>query len=400
MAKNIKAQVRPELLVWARTTAGYAQADASARLKIDEDTYLAWEAGLELPSFPQLRKVAELFKRPLAVFFLSEPPSGFEVMRDLRRLPGSGFRYLPPGLQQEIRQAAQRRELAIELAEDIGIDLFPFDLSANLTEDPEIVGDRVRRFLGISTKQQFAWKDAEGRASFSGWRNKIEHAGVLIFQATKFSSEDASGFAIWKPILPTIVINRKDVLTRRTFSLLHEFVHLMLRVSSVSDLETDAARPAEDQALEIFCNQVAASALMPMFDLMEDDRLRGHGAKSIDWSDAEISDLARSYGVSREAFVRRLLTFDLTTPEFYQRKRNQYNAEYVVYLERQKQKQKESDGIPRNIPLETISNFGRPFVGMVLGNYHQERLTLSEVSGYLGLKTKHLPKLEQIAGFR
>jgi hypothetical protein len=37
---------------------------------------------------------------------------------------------------------------------------------------------------------------------------------------------------------------------------------------------------------------------------------------------------------------------------------------------------------------------------MVLGNYYQERITLSEVSGYLSLKVKHIPKLEQVAGIR
>jgi hypothetical protein len=37
---------------------------------------------------------------------------------------------------------------------------------------------------------------------------------------------------------------------------------------------------------------------------------------------------------------------------------------------------------------------------MLLGNYYQDRITLSEISGYLGLKVKHLPKLERVAGTR
>jgi hypothetical protein len=39
-------------------------------------------------------------------------------------------------------------------------------------------------------------------------------------------------------------------------------------------------------------------------------------------------------------------------------------------------------------------------VRMVLGSYHQERITLSDDSGYLGLKVKHIPKLEHEAGLR
>ena len=45
--------------------------------------------------------------------------------------------------------------------------------------------------------------------------------------------------------------------------MLHEFAHLMVRVSGVSDLETDERRPPEDQRIEVFCNHVAAAALMP-----------------------------------------------------------------------------------------------------------------------------------------
>jgi hypothetical protein len=54
----------------------------------------------------------------------------------------------------------------------------------------------------------------------------------------------------------------------------------------------------------------------------------------------------------------------------------------------------------RNMPQETVSNFGRRLVNMLLDNYHQDRMTLSDVSGYLGLKVKHVPRLEALSGFR
>ena len=115
------------------------------------------------------------------------------------------------------------------------------------------------------------------------------------------------------------------------------------------------------------------------------------------WSDAQISDLARRFNVSREALVRRLLTFNRTTSGFYNRKRAQYIAEHKAAIARQREKTTE---IKRNMPQETVSHFGRPLIRMLLGNYYQDRLTLSDVSGYLGLKVKHIPKLEQVAGLR
>jgi len=180
---------------------------------------------------------------------------------------------------------------------------------------------------------------------------------------------------------------------------LHEFVHLMLSVSGVSDLHTDEARPPEDQAIEIFCNQVAAAALMPRGWVLREPLVTAHGPRSTAWTDTDISDLARNFGVSREALLRRLLTLDRTTNAFYGQKRGQYLTEFGALRERQREAAAE-DGIPRNMPVETISNVGRPLVRMILGSYYLDRLTLSDVAGYLGIKTKHIPRLEQIAGLR
>ncbi len=117
MAARTKASNTPALITWARETAGFSVADAAERLGVSEDQLREWEsASVEnAPSIPQLRKMAALFKRSLAVFFLSEVPTRFAVMRDLRRLPGTGPRHFSPALQIEIRASSERRELALEL---------------------------------------------------------------------------------------------------------------------------------------------------------------------------------------------------------------------------------------------------------------------------------------------
>ncbi len=402
MAARIKAHVNPALITWARETAGFSTpAEAAAQLKIEEADLAAWEdpTSEEKPSIPQLRKLAALFKRPLAVFYMAEPPKRFAVMRDLRRLPGTGPRHYSPALQLEIRTANERRALALELAADLERGVPRFTLATTEREDPERVGERIRAALGVTVQLQASWKDMDGRAGFNGWRSRIEDSGVLVFQATRIDAEEASGFAIAADTLPAIAVNRKDPPTRRTFSLLHEFAHLMVRISGVSDLETDAKRPPEDQRIEVFCNQVAAATLIPRDALLSEPRVIEQGRRSANWSDGVLSELARQFNVSRETLLRRLLTFDRTTAEFYRQKRAQYIAEYLAMRERQKEKSADAD-IKRNMPVETVSNFGRPLVRMLLSNYYQDRITLSEVSGYLGLKVKQIPKLEQVAGLR
>jgi Zn-dependent peptidase ImmA (M78 family) len=173
----------------------------------------------------------------------------------------------------------------------------------------------------------------------------------------------------------------------------------MIRVSGVSELATDVNRPPEDQRIEVFCNSVAAAALIPRDVLLADARVVVQGTRSEQWSDAEIRDLAYQFGVSREALLRRLLTLNRTTEAFYARKRAQFIAEFDESQKRKKEKAAESE-MKRNMPQETVSNFGRRLVNMLLDNYHQDRMTLSEVSGYLGLKVKHVPRLEELSGFR
>jgi Zn-dependent peptidase ImmA (M78 family)/DNA-binding XRE family transcriptional regulator len=401
MAVRLKALANPALITWARETAGFTTAEAAKSLGTDEQRLAAWEnvATDDAPSIPQLRKLAALFKRPLAVFYLSEAPPRFEVMRDLRRLPGTGARRYSPALHFEIRAANERRELGLELAADLEQEITKFTLSATDREDPEKVGDRIRTALSVTTELQLRWRDNDGRAAFNAWRDRIENLGVLVFQTTRFTSEEASGFAIAADSLPVIAVNRNDALARRTFSLVHELAHLMIHVSGVSDLETDASRPPEDQRIEIFCNKVTAAALIPQDTLLEEPLVIAQGRRSTKWSDDEIKELARRFNVSREALLRRLLTFERTTNKFYALKRTQYIAEYTASKVRKKE-QSAGTEIKRNMPQETISNLGRPLVRMVLGNYYQDRITLSEVSGYLGLKVKHIPKLERAVGLR
>jgi Zn-dependent peptidase ImmA (M78 family) len=136
---------------------------------------------------------------------------------------------------------------------------------------------------------------------------------------------------------------------------------------------------------------------MPRDSLLGQPGVWEQGMRSEGWTDAQISELARRFNVSREAILRRLLTFDRTTNGFYTRKRTQYIAEYHAQRARQKEQERE---IKRNMPTETVSHFGKPLVRMLLNNYWQDRMTLSAISGYLGLKVKHIPNLAKAAGLR
>lgn len=387
-----RADIEPDLLKWAREKAGFDTVAAAKKISVKEERLISWEEGGNKPTINQLRKAANVYKVPVSVLYLAERPETFQPMRDLRRLPGDGLRFYSPGLTREMEMARQKRNLAIELADELREEPKHFTLKATMNEDPEQLGHRIRSALAINNHLQAQWR--EPRVAFNVWREHMEELGVLVFQMKLVDSDEASGFALTDKELPIIAVNRKDVFARRVFSLLHEFTHLMLRISGTSDLHIDASRPPEDEKIEIYCNKVAASALMPRDHLLGEDIVQFHGG-DFEWHDNEIDEIALRYSVSREAIVRRLLTFGRTSEKFYIEKRSQYAAEHVARIERQREQYRSTDKEFRMNPArDTVLDNGRPFVRLVIDNYHQDRITLSEASGYLGVKVRHIPKIE------
>lgn len=389
MAKRVFATVKPEILEWARTSAGFSIEDAAAALKIDPGFLAAWEAsGDERPSVPQLRNIAALYKRPLAVFYLQEVPLRFQVLSDLRRAMPGEHRAYSPALTHAIRSAHQRRELALELRAELEEPVEPFSFRLG-NETPEQAGEAIRKFLQINPDQMRSFGgDATGRQGFNTWRFALEGAGVLVFQSARVAQSEASGFALAYETMPVVVVNRKDAPQRRLFSMLHEFAHVALRESGVSDLRIDRLQ-VEAPDIELRCNNIASAALMPMDAVLTelDAALGG----STELTDEVIVRVARRFGVSRPALLIRLIGARRTTWDFYFGKVAQYTAEH----EREQAVRPPAREMKRNMAQESLSDLGRPFVGLVLGNYYQRRITLSEVAGYLGIRVKHVEALQR-----
>ena len=396
---SAKAKITESVLVWARTQAGYSQDEAARRIPVKLERYVAWEdSDDELkPTIKQLRRIAKIFKRPASLFYLAEPPQGFQPMRDFRRLPGDGIRSYSPSLLQEMVLAQQRRNLALELYEEIGENPSKFSMTAMLDEPPESLGAKIRKQLGIDFSDQVTWRRHGALGPFKAWRRELEAKGILVFQMGSVNRDEINGFALAEKTLPLIAVNRKDPPNRRTFSLLHELVHIMLKVSGASDLYDDPKRPPEEQKIEIFCNQVAASALMPSEHVLELSVFRSNPGRNAKWEDKDIREASDLFGVSREAFLRRLLTLKRTTKTFYETKRVQYAKEFRDELERRRKQQRESGKEFRKNPLQDVYvELGRPFVRLMFDSIRQDLLTLNEASGYLGnLRIRHFAKLEE-----
>jgi Zn-dependent peptidase ImmA (M78 family)/DNA-binding XRE family transcriptional regulator len=287
---SIKANVTPELLSWARRSAGYALEEAAKKINnISAEKLAAWEEGTDQPTVKQLYKIAEVYKRPVGTFFLSELPQDFTIPRDFRRLPGEVAGVYSPALRRQIRLAEERREAALELFEDLGEEPPAFPLAATLDDDPDELASRIREALGVNPAEQFSWRDPQRYKPFRQWRTRIENLGALIFQVTGVETQEMLGFSLAEPVLPVIAVNRKIRNPNgRIFTLLHEFVHLMLRQSSICDIDEEEPRPPEEQRIEVFCNRVAGAALVPAEILLREEIVSRYPAARREWDEEDI----------------------------------------------------------------------------------------------------------------
>jgi Zn-dependent peptidase ImmA (M78 family) len=395
---TIKALVKPELLRWARDRAKVKLEDAAKAAHVSAERLEAWErdGSEDAPTLGQLRDLAAKYHFPLAVFYLPEPPKDFAPLRDFRRLRDAEEEPISANLAFHIRSAYDRRELALELFQELDSEPQRFPLKASIRDDPEQVGRAIRAFLKVDTEsQQRAAR--QGRA-FDFWRRRLEENDVLVFLISgphwSVDLREMRGFTIAMPELPVIVVNGRDYSQGgKAFTLIHELCHVLLGESAISNGAGDypTLKPAE-RSIERFCDAVAAATLMPRELVLSFSEAAGSGVR--EWSDAELRRISGAIGASRQALLLRLVTLKRASWDHYKEWEEVFEEEYRQQAEDRAQEKK---SVPIKRHVMVMSWNGRGFTRLVLRSYYDQRITLNDVSSYLGAKVKHIPALERAA---
>lgn len=377
------AGVQPEMLRWARKTVGLTVADVAETLKRSEDEIESWESGTGAPTYPQLEKLAyQLYKRPLAVFFLPAPPDESIPQREFRTLPDADLASLSRDTYLHIRRAH-----AFQLAlEEIYDGRNPADRriweSVSLSPDMAVAdqSSRVREFLGISLAAQIGWKSDE--RALKTWRKAVEDVGVFVFKAA-FKQKDISGFCLRDNDLPVIYLNNGTTKTRQTFSLLHELAHLLVNINGLSKFDSSYIDrlPRTEKKLEQFCNALAAEVLIPSADFAIQARRLPENAERA--TDEQFAELASRYGVSREATLRRLLDQGRVSPAFYEKK--------AKFWATQKKAGGGGDWY-RNQGAYLSDRFAKE----VVGRHYRHQISLEQAADLLGIKPKSYAGFEEL----
>jgi len=381
---SARANITPDILIWARQTAGLGIEISAEKIAVKPNLLEQWESGEKKPTIKQLRKIANVYKRSLAVFFLPRPPPAPKVSKDFRLLPEYADSELSPSTLFEIRLCNRKREIALELAEVNNLDATTKLPTANLNDDIEQLAQNERDFLNVDLQTQFDSKDEY--AALKLWKNSLEHKGILVFQSSGIPTSDMRGYSCFEEKYPFIIINPHDAPKARIFSLFHEYCHLLLHNGGICDMHESEYGNPYNSRFEIFCNHFAAAFLVPKDELLDEPVVKAN-INPDQWHDGDISKLSNKYKVSREVIIRRLTTLDRATLEFYRKKRKQFNEEL--------QQRKNSD---RDIIVpqyrKALSRNGEMYTTLVIESFREQKINMSDVADYLGIRLKHLPEIE------
>ena len=262
----------PEILKWARETAGLDLDEAAKKLGFrDSNKRTAIEKlknlenGQENPTNAQLNKMAKVYFQPPMVFYLPKPPRRGENGEDFRTV--SQQEADPKGnarlnlLTRDLK-AAQRLVKGV-LTED-GIKALSFVNSATVSTGVESVARDIVATIGFNLDAFRS--ERRVRDAFAYLRQQIEHSRIFLLLLSDLGSHHTTipvevfrGVALADNIAPFIVINRKDAVSAWSFTALHEVAHLWLGKSGVSGM-------FGDKDIERFCDRVASAILLPSND--------------------------------------------------------------------------------------------------------------------------------------
>lgn len=385
--------VNPEILVWARETAGLSLEAAAKAIQLNDtkkssgaDRLAAIERGEVAPSRPQLRRMAEKYRRPLVSFYLREPPASGERGEDFRRAADAPPLDFDPQLDALIRIVRVRHEVVKSLLEDEESEPLEFVGSRDLRTGIRTVAEEIIEQIGFDVAE--FRRQANAGAAFNYLRSCLEGAGLFVMllgdlgsHHSKIRATSFRGYAIADPIAPFIVINDNDAHAAWSFTALHECAHIWLGQTGVSGNSHEAR-------VEKFCNDVAGHILLPQADIRALAPLATLGFEE---QLQAITNAAGDFNVSRRMVAYQLLRDDTIDGDRYSQLAARFYQEWL--RSRAKDPDAPDDGRGPSGHVVKRHRLGPALLNLAQRSVQSGVLSPIKASQLLGVKTGSLHAL-------
>ena len=352
MADEDKILVLKDQLVKARDSLGLQREEVADKLGIDKGELIRWETGDSQPPLEFLWNLAELYERSTDYFLLQAPALPEHLSFRLERR--KAMQDLPQEVRRvivrfdELCRAEAEIEEALQKPRKILIEPVTGDYS------PQELADKERRRLGLDGQP------------IRDLRKLLTSQGVRIFTLPipDIPANELSGLSWWQETYgPCILVNARNNLGRRSFTIAHEYAHLLR-----ADPPTVCALML-DIPEERFAHRFAAIFLMPATDLRSSfvEMVGPYGTTPID---QDLGKLADRYRVSLEAMGRRLEDLELIPKGTTDSRIAEWEKRPTYYR-------------GRKGPIWQ-RQLGKEFISLALAAHSEGHISLSKLAKYFG----------------
>ena len=387
-------EVNPEILTWARETAGLTREEAvrklgfrDARKRTAVERLGAYESGQDDPSRSVLVNMAKRYRRPLLTFYLSKIPRMGNRGADFRTLPGDRSVRDDAILDALLRDIQVSQSIVRATLEDEDeVESLSFIGSGSIADGPRVTLTSLENLLNVDIEDYRKQRNAND--AFRLLRTSAEQRGIFVLlrsnlgsYQTAIETETFRGFSIADEVAPYVVINDRDARPAWSFTLLHEIVHLILGQTGVS-----GARAEND--IERFCNDVAGEFLLPETELMQ----LGLGRiKSVEDMAKCIGDFSAERNLSRTMVAYKALRTRQISREFYHQLASNFRNEWL----RARAIRNDQTQEPRHIDTYVIRRHrvGSNLINLVRRTMASGAMSTTDAANVLGVKPLQVQKL-------
>lgn len=370
--ETLKIDVNSSIIEWAIKSSGWEIKDFLSKNNISEEVYKRWIDNQDKPTLNKIRLISEKTKRPIAIFLLEKIPEEKSLPKDFRLNPKKEGKFEKKTILA-IRKSRKLQYILKDLGENYLGELFK-EIKVNIEESPQKMALALREKFGITEDIQRKTKDSY--QFYRLLREKLEKEKIFNFQIS-MPLEDARGFALSDDFPRVVVVNSRDIVEARIFTLIHELGHILL-----GDTEISIPNFGDTNKHEKWCNEFSSSFLLPI-ELAK--RIFSENDKNLTEYET-LNKISKKYKVSKSMLLYNMVKLNFISPEDY---------EEIVKRYTKKEASGKTKAGGAGVPAEKrcLNELGNAFISIVADNLDKKTITYSDALDYLSIKSRSFEKL-------
>lgn len=376
MSRFEPSDFNPEIIRSLKSQLGYSTEDVARHTKIELSRLAEIESGAVTPASRELKTLATFFRVEEFNFYQRIAPSKNRRISFRARM--QDYRGEPGPLLDAINFASEIQRLLLSVTDTGSLWQRRNDRQLTPSSDPEVEAAWWRENIGLSDESQLNAKSHD--SFFLLFRSLIEGQGISVI-VSSYEEARFKGLVIGSNSdVPVILINSfRQLKSSRTFTLAHEFGHVLLGDDGVSNPYEAASK------VERICNRFAAALLMPreVVSRLLNDRASATTNATIKW-------LSNKLKVSMEAVVIRLIECGFAERNFWKTWRAQFGR-WLPSEEKVRGGGASETGVDQG--WVKLAKFGFLFGRLVPERFREKGLTGMAIFNASRLKPAYLPEL-------